>query len=341
MLRFSATRLLSRAAAVRAGSASSARAAAAACATVCATATAGIVAFSEPRGNELQFQAIRNLRQKLDTGRVPLVGIGIQLADPTSTDALCDCSDFLWFDQEHTPLSPEMLKWHMMVAHGRGCPVIVRIPGPNVVSGDARPWGTYIKHALDSNADGIVVPQIRSAADVRSIVSDCRYPTGQARSAPYSEPEPESAARLRRGFGPTTPMNYGRIPLQRYIDDADASVFVAVMIETTEALADIEGICATPGLDCVVIGTNDLSGAMGVPYEGNHPRVQGAVDKIIDAAQRHGKYVMFSTRDAKLAAKLAAKGVQILHVGSDVLAAVSYQSKLVSEIKSGATTAAK
>ena len=86
----------------------------------------------------------------------------------------------------------------------------------------------------------------------------------------------------------------------------------------------------------VVIGTNDLSGAMGLPYLGDHPEVQSAVDRIIQAAKRHGKYVMFSTRDAKLAKRLAAKGVQILHVGSDVLAAVAYQTKLVADIKGDA-----
>ena len=46
-----------------------------------------------------------------------------------------------------------MLKWHIMVAHGKATPVIVRVPGPNVVVEGARPWGTWIKHALDSNAD--------------------------------------------------------------------------------------------------------------------------------------------------------------------------------------------
>ena len=130
-------------------------------------------------------------------------------------------------------------------------------------------------------------------------------------------------------------MNYGRIPMQRYLADADANIFVAVMIETTEALADIDAICATPGLDCVVIGTNDLSGAMGLPYMGSHPRVQSGVDDILAAAKRHGKHVFFSTRDAKLASLLAAKGVEILHVGSDCLAAVSYQTNLVKEIKEG------
>lgn len=303
-----------------------------------AAAAAGVAsaALCEPtRGTKQQFEAIRLFREKLAARTEPLVGIGIQLTDPTSTDALCDVSDFLWFDQEHTPLSPEMLKWHIMVAHGKGVPVIVRVPGPNVVVGDARPWGTYIKHALDSNADGIVVPQIRSAADAVSVVSDCRYPTGGSRPPPHDVPEAESASRFRRGFGPTTPMNYGRLPLGQYMAAADKNVFVAVMIETLEALADIDAICATPGLDCVVIGANDLSGAMGLPCLGEHPRVQAACDSIIDAASRHGKSVFFSTRDPKLASALAQKGVQILHVGSDVLAAVSYQTQLVREIKSG------
>lgn len=107
-----------------------------------------------------------------------------------------------------------------------------------------------------------------------------------------------------------------------------------VRTRASQALGDIDAICAVEGLDCVVIGTNDLSGAMGRPYQGGSPPVQAAVDQIISAAQRHGKRVMFSTRDAALAKRLAAKGVQILHVGSDVLAAVAYQTKLVDDIKS-------
>ena len=38
--------------------------------------------------------------------------------------------------------------------------------------------GTSLKHALGSNADGVIVPQVRTSADVESIVADCRYPTG-------------------------------------------------------------------------------------------------------------------------------------------------------------------
>jgi len=285
----------------------------------------------------MQFEAIKEFRAKLQKPEcLPMIGVGIQLADPTSSDALADCSDFMWYDTEHIPMSPEMLKWHIMVAHGKGCPAIVRVPGPNRVDNVGLPWGSHIKQALDSNADGIAVPQIRTADDARSIVADCRYPTGGARPPPFDKAQPstkEMPYRRSRGFGPTTPMNYGRIPLAEYLAEADQSIFVCVVIETIEALENIDEICSVEGLDCVILGANDLSGALGVPYQGDGPVTQAAADKIIAAAQKHGKYVFFSTRYPGLAKEMVKKGVQICHVGHDVLAAVTYQEKLYTDMK--------
>jgi 4-hydroxy-2-oxoheptanedioate aldolase len=291
---------------------------------------------AERRGSRQQFEAIRNFRRKLAEKKVPLIGIGVQMTDITSTDALADCSDFIWYDTEHVPFSPEVLKWHIIAAHGKGCPAIVRVPGPNRVDGVGLPWGIFIKHALDSNADGIAVPQVRTAADVRSIVADCRYPTGGQRTAPFHKAQGSTLVepnRFSRGFGPTTPMNYGRIPLTDYLEAADTNIFVCAMIETVEALENIEDICSVPGLDCVILGANDLSGALGVPYQGNSKETISACDKIIDCAKRHGKYVFFSTRYPEAAKQMADKGVQIIHIGHDILAAVSYQEKLVSDLK--------
>lgn len=289
------------------------------------------------RGNAMQFEAIRDFREKLERPEcLPLVGIGIQVTDPTATDALCDCSDFLWYDTEHFPMSPEALKWHIMVAHGKGCPAIVRVPGPNRVDPVGLPWGMFIKHALDCNADGIAVPQIRTADDARSIVADCRYPTGGNRPAPFNEPQPstkEHPHRFSRGFGGATAMNYGRIPLMEYLEKADRNIFVCVVIETVEAIENIDEICSVAGLDCVILGANDLSGALGVPYQGEGEKTQAAADKIIEAAKKHGKYIFFSTRYAGLGMEMAKKGCQIVHIGNELLAAVSYQEKLRADMR--------
>ena len=88
------------------------------------------------------------------------------------------------------------------------------------------------------------------------------------------------------------------------------------------------------GVDCLILGANDLSAALGVTdYNNLHPLVEKATDRILAAAEKHGKYVMFSTRNPSMARKMKQKGVQILHVGHDVLAAIAYQDQLVREIK--------
>eukprot|EP00746_Dinoflagellata_sp_MGD_P145119 gnl/MRDRNA2_/MRDRNA2_77770_c0_seq1.p1 gnl/MRDRNA2_/MRDRNA2_77770_c0~~gnl/MRDRNA2_/MRDRNA2_77770_c0_seq1.p1 ORF type:complete len:351 (-),score=67.61 gnl/MRDRNA2_/MRDRNA2_77770_c0_seq1:324-1376(-) len=290
-----------------------------------------------PRGNRQQFEGVRHFRSKLEAGET-MVGVGIQFTDPVSADAMADCVDFLWFDMEHTAMSPTELKVHMLVAHGKGCPCMVRVPGPNRVDGVALPWGIFIKHALDANADMIAVPQVRTAEEVRSIVADCRYPRGGSRPAPFNEAQPstkELPHRFSRGFGPTIPMNYGRIPQAEYLEKADKSIFVCTMIETVEAIDNVDEIASVPGLDCLILGANDLSAALGVPYLNEHPLTAAATDKIMAAAKKHGKYVMFSTRYPDVAKRMAEKGAQILHIGHDVLAAVSYQTNLMSEMKGG------
>merc|ERR1740120_431354 len=130
-------------------------------------------------------------------------------------------------------------------------------------------------------------------------------------------------------------MNYGRIPLPEYLVAADKSIFVCVMIETVEAIENVDEICSVPGLDCVILGANDLSAALGVPYQNEATETLAAADKVIDAAKRHEKYVFFSTRYPAMAKNMSAKGCQILHIGHDVLAAVSYQEGLVADIKGG------
>ena len=275
-----------------------------------------------------QFSAIKKFRDKLDNGntpRIPLVGVGVQFTDPMSTDALADSSDFFWFDMEHTPMSPEVLRTHIMIAHGRGNAAFVRIPAPNNNGGNSTIYGTYIKHALDMNADGIIVPQIRTKQDVINIVSDCRYPI-----IDYND----NIIDKRRGFGPTIPTNYGRLSLDKYLKSANKNVFVAVMIETKEAVQNIKEICSVPGLDCVVIGVMDLSGSLGVAYNGRAKIVQNAVDLIIKTAKENGKYVMFSTRDVDLAKKMVSKGVDIVHCGHDIVQMVTSQTKLYQRLRS-------
>jgi 2-keto-3-deoxy-L-rhamnonate aldolase RhmA len=159
----------------------------------------------------------------------------------------------------------------------------------------------FIKPILDAGADGIIVPQIRSAQEVRQVVRDCRYP-------PLGQ----------RGYGPRVPSRYGRDGGSDYVERANALLFVSVQIETREALEALDEILAIPGLDSVVLGPWDLSGALGRLGDVEHPEVVAALELVIEKARRAGKWVGSGMGvDPDYATTLARRGVQWLQVGGD------------------------
>ena len=256
------------------------------------------------------FEAIAAFRKRLQEGRL-LIGASIYLTDPRASEALADSVDFLWIDLEHNAMSPEVLTGHLLAARGKNKPTFVRVAGGST---------PFIKPVLDAGADGIVVPQVRSAEEVRQIVADCRYP-------PVG----------RRGFGPLVPTNYGRIGGMTYAAQADQNLFVAVMIETIEAVRAIDEIVSIPGLDSVVLGPWDLSGSLGVLGELEHPTVVAAVEEVIARARTAGVSVGAGMGiDVEYACIQARRGVQWLQVGVDFGYLIHGVDQITARIREGA-----
>lgn len=253
------------------------------------------------------FDPVIHFRKRLAQGEV-LAGPGIYLTDPQSSEALADSFDFLWFDMEHSPMSMEALRGHLLVARSKQKPAIVRVGGSNT---------PFIKPVLDAGAHGIVVPQVRSVEEVKRVVDDCRYP-------PMG----------RRGFGPLIPTNYGRNGGPEYVATANAQLFVSVMIETAEAVEAIDQIVALPGLDSVVLGPWDLSGSLGVLGEVGHPKVVAALEKVIISAKAAGLSVGSGMpADPEFAALQVRRGVQWVQLGGDCGYLVAYADQLVSQLR--------
>jgi 4-hydroxy-2-oxoheptanedioate aldolase len=95
-----------------------------------------------------------------------------------------------------------------------------------------------IMHLLDAGSYGVICPMISTAKDARALVSACRYP-------PHG----------RRSFGPARGKLYGG---GDYFSRANDEILVIPMIETADALANIDDILAVPGVDMVYVGPNDL-----------------------------------------------------------------------------------
>ena len=199
--------------------------------------------------NETQPSPVAAFRAKMAAGDI-CIGASITLTDPHATDALGDSVDFFWIDLEHSMMSAEALGGHLLAAKARSKPALVRVPGSGT---------PFIKPVLDAGADGIIVPQVRSTAEVQDVVNSCRYP-------PLGE----------RGYGPRVPSNYGRDGGDTYIERANREIFVAVQIENAQAFAALDEILAITGLDSIALGPWDLSASLGAAGRcGASDRAQG------------------------------------------------------------------
>ena len=195
----------------------------------------------------------------------PCLGTAITFSDPTVTEALCNVLDFVWIDTEHNPLNPSAVQGHIMATRSSLTTAIVRVPWNDPV---------LVKPVLDMGAEGIIVPMVRTADDVRQVVASCLYP-------------PEGI----RGFGPRRPTNYARMDSEEYCRHANESIMPIVMIEQDDAVKNIEVILAVPGLTAVAIGPNDLANSMGHTGRPDHPDVVAAIEHVIDKSRAAGIFV--------------------------------------------------
>jgi len=252
--------------------------------------------------------SIKKFRSDLKAGQI-CIGAGITFCDPLITDALGSSVDFFWIDLEHGGMSPEVLSGHLLASRARGIPGIVRLPGGHT---------SLVKPALDSGADGIIVPQVRTVEEVKQLVDDCRYP-------PLG----------RRGYGPRVPSNYFRNAGTDFVEEANESVFVAVMIETAEAYEAIDQIVAVPGLDSVVLGPADLSWSLGARGDVENPKVVTAIETIVKKARAAGCFVGAGMGpDVDFAYRMAKRGVQWLQVGLDCAILVKQADQIRSSFHS-------
>ena len=168
-------------------------------------------------------------------------------------------ADGVIIDMEHGAI--DYASCHAMIAATArsGCAPLVRVAQNNPVD---------VKRVLDLGAEGICFPMIRTAADAAAAVASLRYP-------PLGT----------RGFGPFIAHSHEGLALQAYKDAIDGQLVCMLLIETTEAIENIEEICAVPGIDIIVPAPFDLSTAMGVHGQFDHPKFQAAVAKVEQTAK--------------------------------------------------------
>ena len=238
------------------------------------------------------YEGVAAFRARLDRDELQ-IGASITLNDPAVTDALGPSVDFFWIDLEHSPMSIETLAGHVRAARLHEAASLVRVPIADTA---------WIKRALDAGAEGIIVPQVRDAAEAQAVADAAKYP-------------PQG----RRGFGPRVPSAYGRNANAALARKANELVFASIQIERRTALAEIEAIAAIDGLDGIALGPWDLAADLGHVDDVRHPDVEAAIQRVIDVARRAGKWVGSGMGDdPDLALDYARRGVRWIQVGNDV-----------------------
>jgi 2-keto-3-deoxy-L-rhamnonate aldolase RhmA len=199
----------------------------------------------------------QELRRKLHAG-LTCLGTWVNFTDPCVAELLSGSGyDFLMIDSEHSAMDIESVQANVMAMKGSQVAPMVRVAWNDPV---------LIKRALDVGAAGILAPMVRSAADVQRAVEACLYPPAGI-----------------RGYGPRRPANYER-HFADYIATANDNIVVWVQIEHIDAVNNIKDIVRVPHLDGVFVGSNDLSGSMGLLGQPRHPHVLEAIDRVIAAA---------------------------------------------------------
>ena len=163
------------------------------------------------------------------------------------------------------------------------------------------PWNdpAPVMKILDAGAYGIICPMINNRAEAEALVRACKYPP-----------------RGDRSFGPVRASLYAGAD---YVDHANDQLVVLPMIETAEALKNLDEILSTPGVDGVYVGPSDLSLALGCKprLDQTDPPVVEAQQKIVAACKRHGLVAGIHNATSGYALKMIEAGYQFVTLASD------------------------
>jgi 2-keto-3-deoxy-L-rhamnonate aldolase RhmA len=211
---------------------------------------------------------VRNpARERLMKGELA-IGIGLRQARTVDIAPVMVQAgyDWLFIDLEHNSMTLDMAVQISVAANAAGISPIVRVPN-----------GQYdmATRALDGGAFGIVMPHVDTAEEARTVVDRLKYPPDGHRSAAGAMPQ----------------LGFASVPQAEAVKLINDNLLIVVMLETPMAIANAEAIAAVPGIDVLLIGTNDLTMEMGLPGQVTHPDVAKAYETAAAGCKKHGKWL--------------------------------------------------
>lgn len=234
-----------------------------------------------------------HVKQKLTSGATAIGTFVVEFRQPAVMQMLANAGcDFATIDNEHGAFSIEAIAELSRSAIFMGITPLVRIPEISYA---------HIAQTMDVGAQGLMVPRITSAAEVRSIVQMLHYP-----------PHGVRGNAMERGL---TQFKSGNVA--DTLVELESQALLIIQIETLQAIENLDDILAVDGLDAALVGPNDLSIALGYPGQAGHPVVQEAIRQVIQSCRAHGVIPGIHMGQTEQAAAWARQGMQLISTGSE------------------------
>ena len=216
--------------------------------------------------------------------------------------------DIVTVDLQHGLIDYQMALTMLQVLQGLLAPVMVRVP-----------WNEpgIIMKCLDAGFSGLICPMINTAEDARRLVEAARY-------APLGG----------RSFGPTR-ANLVHGPT--YARAANQTVLVLAMIETREALSNLDAILDVEGIDGVYVGPSDLGLSLGFEptLEPTEPAVLTAIAEIVARTRARGRIAGVHTGSPAMVKAMLAQGFNFASLLTDVRIFSNALSRALADVRDG------
>ena len=224
------------------------------------------------------------------------LGVGLRQSRTVDIGKIMATSgyDWLFIDLEHNSMDIDIASQISVAAQDAGITPIVRVPD------FAHHHATRV---LDCGAMGVVFPHVDNAEIAKKLVSYCLYPPKGHRSMTGVLPQ----------------LDFKQQPIADVASTINKNMLIVIMLESPEAIDNVDSIAAIEGVDVVLIGTNDLCMEMNIPGDYSNPKVKDAYIKVIEACKKYGKTpCMGGVYNEDLMSEYIKMGMRFILSGSDL-----------------------
>lgn len=234
---------------------------------------------------------MKNLKKRLQNGET-LNGCWLNLGSSLTAEIVGQSGfDWVLIDLEHGAGTEKDVLAQLQALESTPTAPIVRVE-----SSDA----PRISRVLDMGAEGVMCPKVNTVEEAKKVIDGLHYP-------PFGH----------RGVAKMVRATQFAQNFDSYYDQARDNILGVIQIETLEALENLDAIAALEGVDVLFIGPADLSMAMGIFGQFDHPMFLSAVKNICQAAEKAGKatgILFFNPNDYQ---KYHDMGIRFIACGAD------------------------